>query len=224
MYTDPVTVVTWYGTGATLAVEVEATADILFHGGRLADAGTASTALLDSETFPNGGSVEAFGVIITEAITNTNATLCVLDLKQVDPFGSTATVVCRMSIPNSDQFTVGNTVNTFDATTGIVGSNVRPTGVTATVAKQAGSRIIHPGFQTWEEVAGDAFGPGIKVLPFKLNPGARIYAEVTTAGGAAGGAFNVFAIVRHNSSIFPTQTSLGGTATQSSVTLARIAS
>lgn len=216
MYTDPVQVITWYGTGATAAVEVEATEDILFHGGRLADAGTASTALLDSETFPNGGSVEAFGVIITEAITNTNSTLCVLDLNQVDPFGSTATLVCRMSIPNADQFTVGNTANTYDPTTGIVGSNVRPTGVTATVAKQAGSRIIHPGFK------GTDFS--VKVLPFKLNPGARIYAEVSTKSGASGGAFNVFAIVRHNSSIFPTQTSLGGTATQSAVTLARIAS
>ena len=215
-YTDAVQLYQFFGTGATLAVEVEATADILFLGGRLADAGTGSTALLDSVYFPNGGQLEAFGLIITEAITNTNTTRCIVKVQYVSTFGASASAAATINVPNANDFTVGNASTSYDSTNGITGPNVRPQGTTTTIAKAVGSRIVHPGFTT-------TTGPSAKVLPFKLAPGSNIYVEVTQAGGAAGGAFNAFVICRHNSSIFPTDGSLGA-ATGSAVSLAPIAS
>lgn len=170
-YGDPCQLYQFFGTGATLPVEVEATADIMFLGGRLADAGTGSTAALDSVYLPNGGEIVEFGVTITEAITNTNSTRNVLKIQYCSVYGATATAAAAMTIPNATDGVIAGTSS----------QTIWPDTATLANANAVGARIIYKGAN----------------IPFTCAPGSNFYLEVTTAAGAAGGAYLPWVIVRH---------------------------
>ena len=88
MYTDPRHTYEFVALAGG-AVEVEATADILAKVGRVADVGTGTDAVLDSVLCPTGASIEAFGVEVTEALTNANATKCIVTLRVLNKPGGT---------------------------------------------------------------------------------------------------------------------------------------
>lgn len=209
-YSDPVQVITFWDPiqDTVLPISSASTAGVCRREGRLDNVATDGAAATDMICFPNGGSVEAFGVTIETALAFTG-TKGVLRLQYVSTSGAAAAAAASISIPLAVDFTTGNTSTSYDGTLGIVGPNVRPGTATTTQAKASGARIVHPGFTT-------TTGPNTKVLPFTVAPGGRIYVElITTVTGT--GSLIPFVIVRHNSSIFPATTA-------SPVSLAPIAS
>lgn len=171
-YTDPkVTYIFQKTTG--IPWEVEDTAGIMLLEGRTADAATAGDASLDAVRCPAGGLIESFGAIITEALTNGNATHLTLVLKAVDKEGGTTTSVATITFPkNSTEVTVGN----------VSGGQVLPSTATAAQAVAAGARIVS----------------SASTLPYQVPQGGRFYVEVTQAAGAAGGAFRAFVQCRQD--------------------------
>jgi microcompartment protein CcmL/EutN len=167
-YTDP-RVTHEFVALAGGAVEVEAAADILAKVGRVADVGTGTDAILDSVLFPAGGVIDAFGVEITEALTNANATKCIVALKVLDKPGGTTTTVATITLPGSSA----------DVT---VSTQTNPSSATATQAVAAGARLL----------SSDSD------IPYRVPQGGLAYLEVTQAAGAAGGAFKAFIQARQD--------------------------
>lgn len=167
-YTDPVQTYTFTALDST-SVEVEASADILALQGRVADVGTGTDADIDAVRCPNGASIQAFGLTITEALTNANATHCTVALKVVSKEGGTTTTVAVITLPK-------------DSTEVTPSTQTNPSSTTAANAVAAGARLVSSD--------GD--------LPYEVPPGGRFYVEVTQAAGAAGGAFYAHVVARQN--------------------------
>lgn len=171
-YTDP-RYTQIFGALATPVVQVEATADILAKEGRTADAGTGTDAIIDAVYCPAGASIEAFGVEILEALTNANATHCIVALKVVAADQSTTTTVATLTLPkDSTEVTPGN----------VSGGTVLPNTATAAQAVAVGARFISSDID----------------IPYVVPQGGKFYVEVTQAAGAAGGAFTAFVNYRQN--------------------------
>lgn len=171
-YTDPR--VTYEFCGLTAAgaasedVQVEATAAILALKGRVADETDDASAAFDNVHCPCGAQIEAFGLTITEALTNANATHCIVALKAIALEGAAATTVAAITLPKD--------------TTEVTAANVHPADRTATQAVAIGARLI-------------SSDPDI---PYTVPPGGKFYVEVTQAAGAAGGAFKAWVVARQN--------------------------
>jgi len=176
MYTDPRTVYHFTNSAGT-TIEVEATAAICKKVGRLADIATAADADIDGIRCPCGADVEAFGVTITEAITNANATKFVISLMVAALEGATPAAVATLTLPG--------------AAAEVVLADVRPTGKTAAQAVAVGAR--------WLSADLD--------IPYRVPPGGYFYVQVTTAAGGAGGAVRPFVVVREPGMPDPTATS-----------------
>ncbi len=189
-YTDPRKTVNFFGltsAGAgTPDVQVEATAAILKPEGSgfIQDDDTTSgvpkaTTVANSAIHcPAGATIESFGLTITEALTNGNATHCVVALKVVDLEGGTTTTVAAITVPK-------------DSTEVTPASQTNPSSKTATQAVAIGARLV----------SSDSD------LPYTVPQGGKFYVEVTQAAGAAGGAFRAWAVVREPGSPAPTSAS-----------------
>jgi hypothetical protein len=171
-YTDPrCTQVFTKLSGAP--VEVEDTADILALQGRVPDVGTGTDANFDAVYCPAGCEIESFGVEIFEALTNANATHCVVALKAVAADQSTTTTVATLTLPkDTTEVTPGN----------VSGGTVLPNTATAAQAVAVGARFVSSDTD----------------LPYTVPQGGKFYVEVTTAAGAAGGSFKAFVVYRQN--------------------------
>lgn len=169
MYTDPRATYEFCLPAGT-TIEVETTAAICARIGRCADAATAASTIQDGIRCPAGGLIEAFGVTITEAITNANATKCIIALKVIDIEGGTVTTVATLTLPNAaGDVTIANSRAT-DGTP------------TTTQAVQIGARFLSSDTD----------------IPYTVPQGGVVYVEVTQAAGAAGGAFRPFLVMRNN--------------------------
>lgn len=181
MFTDPR--VTYEFGGLTAAgvasedVQVEATAAIMGRLGRLADETDDASVAFDAVSCPAGAQLDSFGVVLTEALTNANATHCTVALKVLDKEGGSTTTVAVITLPKDS--------------TEIVTANLRPSTATAAQAVAAGARIL----------SSDAD------IPYTVPQGGKFYVEVTQAAGAAGGAFKAFVIARQNGMPDPTAAS-----------------
>lgn len=175
-YTDPRTTyefVSAVAAQAGIQIEVEATPSICRRIGAVLDpaaAAPAGSTAIDGIRFPAGGSIETFGVTITEALTNANATHCIVAVKVIDKEGGTVTTPATITLPKD--------------TTEITIANARASDTTPTAAQcvAAGARLISSDTD----------------VPILVPQGGIAYVEVTLAAGAAGGAFRPFLIVRHN--------------------------
>jgi hypothetical protein len=169
MYTDPRVTYEFLNVAGAV-VEVEATADILTKVGRVVDVATGTDAVIDAVLCPAGGSIEAFGVEVTETLTNANATKCIVAVKALDKPGGTATTVASITLPG--------------AAAEIVAANTRASDGTPTAAQcvAVGARILS----------------SATALPYKVGQGGLVYCEVTQAAGAAGGSFKAFVVIRQN--------------------------
>jgi hypothetical protein len=119
---------------------------------------------------PNGGALEAFGVSLTEALTNANATHCIVALKVVDTEGGTTTTVATLTLPkDSTEITV---------------ADARASDGTPTAAQcvAVGARFLSSDLD----------------VPYVVPQGGKFYVEVTQAAGAAGGAFRAWVVLREN--------------------------
>lgn len=154
---------------AGTTIEVETTAAICARVGRTADAATAASTALDGIRCPTGASIESFGVTITEALTNANATHCIVALKVLSIEGASASTVATITLPK-------------DTTEVTVSTQTNPADRTATQAVAVGARIISTDTD----------------LPYTVPQGGVFYVEVTQAAGAAGGAFRPFVVYRQN--------------------------
>jgi len=172
-YTDPK--VTYEFGGLTAAgvgsadVQVEATAAVLARYGRILDETDDASAADDKVHCPAGGSIEAFGVTITEALTNGHATHCTVALKAIDKESGTTTTVAVITLPK-------------DSTEVTPSSQTAPSTATAAQAVAVGARLLSTDSD----------------LPFKVAQGGAFYVEVTQAAGAAGGAFKAWVICRQD--------------------------
>lgn len=155
-----------------LQIEVEAAAAICGRIGRYNDTAAATPAgsvARDGVRCPAGCSIEAFGVTITEALTNASATHCVVALKAVNIEGGTTTTVASITLPK-------------DTTEVTPSTQTSPSDRTATQAVAVGARIIS----------------SATTIPYNVTPGGIFYVEITQAAGAAGGAIRPFVVARHN--------------------------
>lgn len=169
MYTDPRFSYEFVALAGG-AVEVEATAAIMALKGRAADVATATTAVLDSVLCPTGASIEAFGVEITEALTNANATKCIVTLRVLTKPGGTLSSPATLTLPaQASEVTIANS-RASDGTP------------TTAQAVAAGARFISSDTD----------------VPVLVPQGGLFYVEVTQAAGAAGGAFKAFVVIRKN--------------------------
>lgn len=176
MYTNPVQYFEFHSfTDGDLVVQFE-TAGILTLLGRNADAATDGTALLDSILVPNGGQLEEFGVILTEAITGAG-TACVFKMQGLQPLDDTVATLVTMTLPAAAANVTVNNVYASDTANG---------SVTAAQAVAIGARLIVDGSR----------------LPVTIEPGSRVYAELTTAA-SAGGAGRVYCAIRFNGAPSP---------------------
>lgn len=175
-YTDPRHVFE-YTNAAGTTLEVEAAAAICKRVGRVADAGTAASAALDGVRCPAGCDIEDFGLLVTEAITNANATHFIIALKVVAVEGGSATTVAQITLPKDS--------------TEVTTDDVRPSDRTAAQAVAVGAR----------------FRSSDVDLPYKVPQGGHFYVEVTQAAGAAGGAVRPFVVARFPGSVAPTTAS-----------------
>lgn len=171
MHTDP-RVTYEFVNPSGLAIEVEAAAAIAVRvgrgGGDAAGASPAGSVALDGIRCPAGGSIEAFGVTITEALTNANATHCIVAVKVVDKEGGSTTTVAAITLPkDSTEVTVAD-ARAFDGTP------------TAAQCVAAGARIVSSDTD----------------IPYTVPQGGVVYVEVTQAAGAAGGAIRPFVVIR----------------------------
>lgn len=176
MYTDPRVThefVSAVAAQAGIQIEVEAAASICRRIGAVLDpaaAAPAGSVAIDGIRFPAGGSIEAFGVTITEALTNANATHCIVAVKVVDKEGGSTTTVATLTLPkDSTEVTI---------------ANARASDGTPTAAQcvAAGARLLSSDTD----------------IPYVVPQGGIAYVEVTQAAGAAGGAFRPFLVVRQN--------------------------
>lgn len=165
-YTDP-RVTQEYTLPAGTVIEVETTAAVCARVGRTADKGDAASEALDSVWCPAGALIEAFGVTITEALTNAHATHCIVALKSVDKEGGTTTTVATLTLPK-------------DSTEVTVSTQTNPSDRTAAQAVAAGARLLSTDTS----------------LPYRVEQGGHFYVQVTQAAGGAGGAFRPFVVVR----------------------------
>ncbi len=177
-YTDPRVTYEYFdttpaGTSAIgIQIEVEETLGICGRVGRHSDNGAAGTVpagsvARDGVRCPGGALIEAFGLTITEALTNANATHCTLALKVLDKEGGTTTTVATITLPK-------------DSTEVTPATQTNPVDRTATQAVAAGARLVSTA----------------SALPYKVAQGGIFYVEVTQAAGAAGGAFRPFVVAR----------------------------
>jgi hypothetical protein len=173
MYTDPRVTYEFVDVASGNQIEVETAAAICRRIGATSDTAAANPAgsvAHDGIRCPTGGSIEAFGVTLTEALTNANATHCVIALKVVNKEGGTTTTVANITLPkDSTEVTVANAR----------GSDGSPT---AAQCVAAGARILSSDTD----------------IPYLIPQGGVAYVEVTQAAGAAGGAFRPFLVIRHN--------------------------
>lgn len=176
MYTDPrhtYEFVSAVAAQAGIQIEVEATAGICRRIGAILDpaaAAPAGSTAIDGIRFPTGGSIESFGVTITEALTNANATHFIIAVKVIDKEGGTTTTPITLTLPK-------------DTTEVVIADSRGSDGTpTATQAVAIGARIISSS----------------TALPVLVPQGGIAYVEVTQAAGAAGGAVRPFLVCRHN--------------------------
>lgn len=172
-YTDPCETFTFVTLADGDATEVETAADILALCGRVGNEDEGTDADHDAVRCPNGALIECFGVQITEALTNGDATHCVVALKVVDKEGGSTTTVATLTLPK-------------DSTEVTPSTQTSPSDRTAAQAVAAGARLL----------SSDSD------IPYRVPPGGRFYVEVTQAAGGAGGAFYAFVTCRRDGS-FP---------------------
>lgn len=185
-YTD--TFATYYFSDSDgTAWEFEQTADILFRQGRIVDVGTGTSAETEQIHLPHGGSVESFGVVLSEAITSSNTQRLVAKVQYLSILGASAAAAVTMTLPMVSDGVAGNGTSAAPGT-------IRPTDRTLVQGNAVGARIVCPNITTTANVGV----PGSKVMPFACAPGSAIYVEVTTAQGASGGAGFFWVTVRHN--------------------------
>ncbi len=122
-YTEPVQVYSYADT------QVEATAAILVQDTR---AGEAATAALQGIRCPTGAQVEGFGVTITEALTNANATHCIVTCQAIAYEGQSAAAVDTLTLPMDSTEADTTTNKTF------------PDAETGTTAVAIGARLYNP--------------------------------------------------------------------------------
>ena len=152
-------------------VEVEAAAAICKRIGRTAATGTAASVAIDGVRCPVDVDLVSFGVTITEALTNGNATHCIVALKVLDKEGGTTTTVALLTLPK-------------DSTEVTPSTQTSPSTTTAANAVAAGARLYSADLD----------------IPYRLGGGGIFYVEVTQAAGAAGGAFRPFVVTRNAAS------------------------
>lgn len=196
MYTDPRHTYEYFDTtpaGTTaigIDVQVEQGAAILGRVGRHSDNGAAGTvpagsAARDGVRCPTGALIESFGVTITEALTNANATHCIIALKFLSIEGATAAAIATLTLPkDSTEVIVGS----------VSGATVVPASATATQAVAVGARIIADGVKG--VTMGFSLGAGLGI-PFDVPPGGIFFVEVVQAALAVGGAFRAFVVCQH---------------------------
>jgi hypothetical protein len=176
MHTDPrhtYEFVSAVAAQAGIQIEVEASAGICRRIGAVLDpaaAAPAGSVAIDGIRCPTGASIEGFGLTVTEAITNANATKFVIAVKVVDIEGGTTTTPITLTLPN--------------AAADVTIANARASDGTPTTTQcvQIGAR----------------FRSSSTALPVLVPQGGVVYVEVTTAAGAAGGAVRPYLVMRHN--------------------------
>jgi hypothetical protein len=150
--------------------QVETAAAIVKRLGRTADAATAASTALDGIRCPAGAQIEAFGLTITEALTNANATKCIVAVKVIDKEGGSTSTAAQITVPSqASDVTVAN-ARAFDGT---------PSQAECVAA---GARLL----------SSDSD------IPYTVPQGGIVYVEVTQAAGAAGGAVRPFLVIRQN--------------------------
>ena len=120
---------------------------------------------------PFGGQVEAFGIVLTEAMTHDHATNLVVKLQACPDITAATDASITMTLPGAAGDVTAADIHASDTSS-----------PTTTQACAVGARFISTSTS----------------MPLRIPAGGRFYVEVTTAAGAAGGAFYAFAQFRHN--------------------------
>ena len=181
-YGDPIVTqeyVSAVAAQAGIQIEVEGAASICRRIGAVLDpaaAAPAGSVAIDGIRVPHGATLESFGFTVTEALTNGNATHCLLALKVVDKEGGTTTTVATITVPK-DSTEVTPTTQTSPSTT------------SAANAVAAGARFIFNPQVADLKVNSQAW-------PSQVPGGGIFFVEVTQAAGAAGGAIRPFVVYR----------------------------